>query len=227
MKRSEINAIMQDAIDFMAARRFALPPFAFWTPDDWAAKGHEADEIRENGLGWDITDFGGGDFARLGLLLFTLRNGNPAAPDAPKSYCEKIMIVHEEQVTPMHFHWAKAEDIINRGGGVLQVELWNATDDEAGLADTPVEVSMDGVRHTFEAGTVVDLAPGESITLTRHLYHSFWGEPGQGPVLVGEVSKVNDDASDNRFHKPIGRFPAIDEDARPLHLLCTEYPAAG
>ncbi len=226
MKRSEINRIMKDAIAFLQERRFPLPPFAFWTPDEWKQKGHEADEIRENALGWDITDFGGGDFARLGLFLFTLRNGDPARPDALKNYCEKVMIVREEQITPMHFHWAKAEDIINRGGGNLMVELFSATEDEAGLAETPLTVSTDGVKRTVEAGTVLRLEPGESITLGPRLYHKFWGEKGRGTVLVGEVSKVNDDATDNRFHEPIGRFPEIEEDEPPRHLLCNEYPPA-
>ncbi len=226
MKRSEINRIMRDAIAFLRERRFHLPPFAFWTPEKWKTMGHEADEIRANGLGWDITDFGSGDFPRLGLFLFTLRNGDPSDPEALKNYCEKVMIVREDQVTPMHFHWAKAEDIINRGGGNLMVELFSATDDEAGLAETPVTVTMDGVRRTVEAGTVVRLGPGESITLGPRLYHQFWGEAGRGTVLVGEVSKVNDDATDNRFYGPVGRFPEIDADEPPLHLLCNEYPPA-
>jgi hypothetical protein len=42
--------------------------------------------------------------------------------------------------------------------------------------------------------------------------------------MVGEVSKVNDDANDNRFYKPTGRFPAIEEDEKPFRLLCNEYP---
>ena len=43
-------------------------------------------------------------------------------------------------------------------------------------------------------------------------------------LLVGEVSKVNDDANDNFFLGDVGRFPEIDEDKPPLHYLCTEYP---
>lgn len=224
MKRSEINRIMREAIALLEERRWALPPFAFWTPAEWKKKGHESDEIRRNGLGWDITDFGKGDFDRFGLFLFTVRNGNPADPNALKTYCEKVMIVREDQLTPMHFHWSKTEDIINRGGGNLLLELWNATDDEAGLAKTPILVSADGVQKRLKAGSLVRLTPGESITLGPRLYHKFWGDPGCGTVLIGEVSKVNDDAKDNRFHEPIGRFPEIEEDEPPLHLLCNEYP---
>lgn len=47
-----------------------------------------------------------------------------------------------------------------------------------------------------------------------------------GTVLAGEVSRVNDDTNDNRFLEPLPRFPAIEEDEAPLHLLCTEYPPA-
>lgn len=225
MKRSEVNRRILEAIAFFRQHQFLLPPFAYWTPADWAQKGHEADEIRRNALGWDLTDFGSGDIDRVGLLLFTIRNGNYNDPDNQKLYAEKIMIVGEGQITPMHFHWSKAEDIINRGGGNLQIKLYNATPDEQ-LAETPVQVSVDGVVRQVAPGGVITLYPGESITLTRRLYHEFWGEPGKGRVLVGEVSSVNDDASDNRFLVPAGRFPRIEEDAPPLHYLCTEYPPA-
>ena len=224
MKRSKINALIRDAKSFMAQRQFYLPPFAFWTPDDWRAKGPEVAEIVENGLGWDITDFGGGEYEQFGLLLFTIRNGHPSNWEAMtgKLYAEKVMIVGVDQVTPFHFHWSKMEDIINRGGGDLVIRLHNATDDDA-LADTPVTVSVDGVQRTVEAGGLVRLTPGESISLPTRLYHAFWGEGSR--VLVGEVSLVNDDAADNRFLETRGRFPEIEEDESPLHLLVTDVTA--
>jgi len=42
-------------------------------------------------------------------------------------------------------------------------------------------------------------------------------------VLVGEVSKVNDDNTDNRFYESVGRFSAIEEDEAPLYLLVNDY----
>lgn len=222
MKRSEINAIMREADAFIKARGFYLPPFAYWTPEAWSTKGEEVREIVENGLGWDITDFGSGDFERRGLFLFTLRNGHPRnwRTLQGKLYAEKIMIVGVDQVTPLHFHWNKSEDIINRGGGKLVIQLYNATDDE-GLADTDVVVSIDGMRRLVRAGDSVVLGPGESITLPTRLYHKFWG--AQERVLVGEVSMVNDDNADNRFYRSIGRFPEIEEDEAPVYLLTTDY----
>ena len=77
MKRSKVNAIMRDVDAFVRKQGFHLPPFAYWTPEDWKTKGDEVREIVENGLGWDITDFGCGDYENYGLFLFTLRNGNP------------------------------------------------------------------------------------------------------------------------------------------------------
>ncbi len=222
MKRSEINAIIRDADTFIKSHGFFLPPFAYWKPADWEKKGPEAREIVENSLGWDITDFGSGNFEKAGLFLFTVRNGNPANLKTMqgKTYAEKIMIVGEGQITPMHFHWSKTEDIINRGGGKLAIQLYNSTPDGK-LADTPVEVSTDGVRRVLKPGETIRLAPGESITLTTGLYHKFWGEEGR--VLVGEVSLVNDDNADNRFLEPIGRFPTIEEDEKPLYLLVNDY----
>ena len=222
MKRSEINAIMREADAFIRGRGFYLPPFAYWTPQAWAAKGEEVREIVDNGLGWDITDFGSGKFAKCGLFLFTIRNGHPHNWQTlqGKLYAEKIMLVGVDQVTPMHFHWSKSEDIINRGGGKLVVQLYNSTADE-GLANTDVTVSTDGVQRVVKAGDTVVLAPGESITLPSRLYHAFWG--AESRVMVGEVSMVNDDKTDNRFYEPVGRFPQIEEDEPPLHLLVTDY----
>jgi D-lyxose ketol-isomerase len=222
MKRSEINAIKREADAFIKAHRFYLPPFAYWTPGDWATRGAEAREIVENHLGWDITDFGSGDYQKCGLFLFTVRNGrgDNLKKMQGKTYAEKIMIVGVNQVTPLHFHWSKMEDIINRGGGKLVIQLFNSAADEK-LADTPVTVSTDGVTRTVNASGTVVLNPGESITLPVGLYHKFWG--AESRVLVGEVSMVNDDNSDNRFFEPVGRFPVIEEDEPPLYLLVQDY----
>jgi len=225
MKRSEINAIIKDAICFIDSFRFALPAFASWTPEEWRGKGRDCDEIRDNMLGWDVTDYGQGDFNSLGLALVTLRNGNRNDGRYEKPYAEKLLISRENQVCPMHFHWSKMEDIINRGGGTLMMQLYNADGDE-GLADTDVTAVSDGVALTVPAGAVLELPPGASVTLTRRMYHAFWAKEGGGPVLIGEVSQCNDDNADNRFYEPVGRFPAIEEDEPPFRLLCNEYPAA-
>lgn len=220
MKRSEINALIVDAKEFFESFQFKLPPWAFWTPEDW--KGQSDLEIVQNQLGWDLTDYGAGDFEKRGLILFTIRNGNLSVGH-PKKYAEKIMIVREGQICPMHFHWSKTEDIINRGGGNLVIELYGSTPDEE-LGGEPITVMVDGIPRTVEPGGKVVLTPGESIFLEQGMYHRFYGEAGKGKVLVGEVSSVNDDNTDNRFHQPQPRFPDIDEDEAPLHLLCTDYP---
>ena len=223
MKRSEINKIILENIEFIDRMNFKLTKFAYFTPDEWAEKGHEYDEIRENMLGWDVTDYGHGDFRNIGLFLFTIRNGKINKPG--KSYAEKLLISDEDQYSPMHFHHNKMEDIINRGGGNLIVEVYNATDDDQ-LADTDVTVFIDGHTETVKAGTKIRLTPGESITLPQRQYHAFWAEKGYGKVLIGEVSMVNDDNVDNRFYEKQGRFPTIEEDEAPLYLLCNEYPVA-
>jgi len=224
MKRSEINAIMSEGLAFLQRMNFLMPPFTRWSPADWKRKGPECRDILDQQLGWDITDFGSGDFAKIGLLLFTIRNGKFSDLKRPngKIYAEKIMIVRENQLTPTHFHYQKMEDIINRGGGNLVIRLWNSTPREK-LAQSPVTVAMDGVQVKVKAGGTITLKPGESVCLPQRLYHRFWGQPGKGMVLVGEVSRVNDDHVDNRFFDPVGRFPAIEEDVKPLHLLYNDY----
>ena len=225
MKRSEINAIIKNAEAFIQEYRFALPPFAGWSADDWQEKGHEYDEVRDNMLGWDITDYGLGKFNEVGLVLVTMRNGNQNNNKYEKTYAEKLLVSQENQVCPMHFHWSKMEDIINRGGGNMMMKLYNSTP-EGELADTDVTVYSDGRTYTVPAGTILRLAPGESVTLHKGIYHAFWAEEGHGPVLIGEVSKCNDDNTDNRFYEPMGRFPKIEEDEQPYRLLCNEYPSA-
>lgn len=220
MKRSEVNQILKNAKKFIDEMNFKLPPWAFWSPEMWKEKMGESEEIIDNMMGWDITDFGSGDFYRQGLFLFTIRNGN--LKKDKKSYAEKIMIVEENQETPMHHHWHKMEDIINRGGGNLVLELFNVSKD--GTPDnTKVRVKMDGILKTFDAGEKVILSPGESITLEQHIFHRFYGEKGKGKVLVGEVSAVNDDNTDNNFYEKVGRFPEIEEDELPIHLLVSDY----
>ncbi|NMC37069.1 MAG: D-lyxose/D-mannose family sugar isomerase [Bacteroidales bacterium] len=220
MKRSEVNRIITSFAGFLQENRFFLPEWAFWSPEDWKGKYNICSEIVDNKLGWDITDFGSGDFARTGLSLFTIRNGSWELKD--KMYCEKIMMAGEEQETPMHFHWNKSEDIINRGGGNLVMELYIATVDDK-LSRVPVTVSIDGVLTTVNAGEPTILRPGQSICLRSRIYHRFYGQKGKGKVLIGEVSLVNDDSHDNRFYEEIGRFPEIIEDVKPVHLLVNDY----
>jgi len=222
MKRSELNSIITDAKNFFKKNMFMLPEWAYWSPDKWKGAYGRCAGIIDNKLGWDITDFGSGRFADTGLTLFTVRNGNLVKKD--KVYCEKIMIADEGQETPLHFHWSKTEDIINRGGGNLVMELFYATDDDM-LSPEPVTVSIDGIMTTVNAGEQLVLRPGQSICLKSRVYHRFYGQKGMGKVLIGEVSMVNDDAGDNRFYEEIGRFPGIEEDTPPVHLMVNDYPA--
>jgi D-lyxose ketol-isomerase len=224
MKRSTINARIKEGEEFFASHNFYLPPWAHWSLDEWSARAQDAAEVVDTQLGWDLTDFGGGDFERRGLLLFTIRNGKPDG--AIKPYCEKAMIVKEDQETPYHFHWHKIEDIINRGGGNLVIEtVW--ADEREELADKAVDVTVDGFTRRVAVGEPIVLTPGESITLVPYLYHRFYAEAGSGSVLAGEVSTVNDDANDNRFLEQLGRFPTIDEDEPPHRLLVSDYALVG
>jgi D-lyxose ketol-isomerase len=222
MKRSTINARVRAAIELFDTHRFALPPFALWSPAAWRDAGADADELRRCRLGWDLTDFGRGDYARCGLLLFTLRNGRAAAEpgDPVKSYAEKIMVVGDAQVTPWHYHLVKMEDIINRCGGQLVVDVCRA-DAEGRLTDDAVTVSVDGIRRTVAARGRVELSPGESITLPPRLAHQFTA--AGGAVLASEVSSLNDDETDNYFIEPTSRFPSIEEEEPAQEQLCTEY----
>ncbi len=227
MKRSQINRALREMEAMCREYRCFLPPFCGFSPEAWAGLGHEYDEVRDCRLGWDITDYGMGDFDRLGFSLITIRNGNRAMADKyPKVYAEKLLYLKEGQYAPNHFHWSKTEDIINRGGGNVLIRVYNSLPDESLDKTSPVTVHTDGLARVLPAGTQVRLTPGESIHITQRLYHDFTVEPGTGPVLLGEVSQCNDDEHDNRFLPPMGRFPTIEEDEPPYRLLCSEYPPA-
>lgn len=227
MKRSRINQVIKDMESLIKAHGFEMPPFAYWTPEDWHNTGHEYDEIRDNKLGWDITDFGLGRFDEIGFSLFTIRNGNLKMPEKyKKTYAEKLLMLYEGQTAAMHFHVSKMEDIINRGGNDVYITVYNGTPDEK-MLDTDVVVCSDGKTESVPAGTKVCLHPGQSITITPYMYHDFIVPETGGPVLLGEVSMCNDDDNDNFFYnKEIGRFPEIEEDEEAYRLLCNEYPNA-
>ena len=223
MKRSRINQIMAEADAMIRRHGFVLPPWAAWSPDTFRARKAEAAEVIRARNGWDITDYGLGDFDHMGLFLFTLRNGRLDDLTAGRGMCyaEKLLISRQDQLSPMHTHVIKAEDIINRGGATLVIELYGS-DDRGGFAeDRGGTVWCDGLRRDYGPGEKLKLAPGESVTLMPGDWHAFWGEGGD--VLIGEVSTVNDDETDNVFRDPIGRFAAVEEDEPPTHLLVSDY----
>lgn len=223
MKRSRINEIMAQADDMIRHYGFTLPPFAYWTPEEFKAKKDQAQHLIDARCGWDITDYGDGRFDEMGLFLFTLRNGHLAdlQRGGGMCYAEKLLISRQDQLSPMHTHVLKAEDIINRGGATMVIELYGSDDSGNFAEDKGGTVWCDGIRRDFEPGEKLKFAPGESVTLKPGDWHAFWGEGGD--VLIGEVSTVNDDETDNIFREPIGRFAKIEEDVDPMHLLVSDY----
>ena len=223
MKRTRINEVLLAADDYIRSFGFRLPPFAYLKPDEMKSRCDELRGVIDARLGWDITDYGDGRFDEMGLFLFTSRNGSldDLKRGGGMCYAEKIMISRQDQLSPMHRHIVKTEDIINRGGAGLAIRMFES-DEEGNLDDkADVPVICDGVPRTLAAGETLLLEPGESVTLSPGNWHAFWGEGGD--VLIGEVSTVNDDLTDNIFHQPIGRFSNIEEDADPVHLLVSDY----
>ncbi len=223
MKRSRINHIIAEADEMIRHYGFKLPPFAYWTPEEFAERSDVARHVIEARCGWDITDYGDGRFDEMGLFLFTLRNGllGDLKRGEGMCYAEKLLISKQDQLSPMHTHVIKAEDIINRGGATLVVELFGSDDHGNFAEDRGGVVMCDGIKQAFSPGEKLRFALGESVTLMPGDWHAFWGEGGD--VLIGEVSTVNDDETDNVFRAPIGRFAHIEEDEAPTHLLVSDY----
>jgi hypothetical protein len=180
MKRSSVNRAHRDALACFALHHWALPP----NPK------------------WDITDFGLGDFDRVGLSLVNLTS--------EPEYTEKLMYARRGQATPCHTHARKKEDIICRAGALTLV-LWPAKPSpDAALAETLL-ARIDGEPRQVHTGEPFDLPAGSRATIEPGVWHSFW--PATEECIIGEVSTANDDAHDNFFLDPaVGRFPGIEED---------------
>ena len=225
MKRSQIDRSIDRAIDLLEEKGIKLPPWGYWTRSRWDAETADASEVRRHGLGWNVTDFGSGDFAKTGLIIFVVRNGclEKNQPITTKTYAEKYLIVEAGQVVPWHFHWLKTEDLINRSGGTLDVELGWAAGDERSLADKPVSAQVDGITKVVARGGMIRLEPGESVTLPPFMCHQFSGSSQSGMTVAGEVSSLNDDGTDNCFLGRQVARTAIVEDSLAKYYLLDEY----
>ena len=223
MKRSEINAAIDQARVVLDKIGFSLPEFSNWSLKQWRDMRPRIAEIIETGMGWDVSDLGSGEFRATGATIFTIRNGCVHDTSLGVPYAEKIIVLTEGQTIPLHFHFNKTEDIINRGGGVMCVRLYNSKPDESLDQEAPPRIKCDGIWRTFEPGETFEVLPGNSITLPPLLYHAFWAKEGAGTLVCGEVSSINDDNTDNRFHMPRPRYAEIEEDEPVRYVLCNEY----
>lgn len=225
MKRSEINKQIDWAIGACKRLGFHLPSFAFWTAEDWEQRRDQTEHMISVCQGWDVTDYNSGNFDKVGAVLFTLRNGNIYDPSKGTPYCEKMIAMKAGQLLPMHFHYSKTEDIINRCGGTLCVRVFNSKPEAEGYGvDTrsDVHLRLDGIPVTIPAGGTVEVKNGNSITLFPYIYHEFFAKEEDGDLIVGEVSSINDDSKDNHFVEDC-TLPPIEEDAPATYRLCAGY----
>ena len=173
MKRSEINRAIKWAEALCKKYFISLPSFSSLNPDKKEFSLAQRKNIVKTMLGWDVTDFGTNDFEHCGAVLFTVRNGDVYNDDIGTPYAEKYIFLKDgiEQEIPLHYHIHKTEDIINRVGGTLCVQLFAKGEDGKPDSNAPVAVYMDGVRCEFPGGTVLEIENGNSITLTPYLHH--------------------------------------------------------
>lgn len=222
MRRSEVEWAIHWAKGLLKKENFSIPDFGYWIKEDFE-KAENTGRIKELMLGWDVTDYGMGDFKKIGSILFTIRNGSIHDPSAGTPYAEKLIPILEGQRLPMHFHYSKTEDIINRAGGIMYIKLYNSKEDGAVDYSSDVIVYMDGIKRVIGAGEELEIKAGNSITLTPGMYHLFGAKDGCGDLLVGEVSAINDDNCDNHFAEKVSRFSEIEEDVDQTVILCNEY----
>lgn len=225
MKRTQINEAIVWAEELCKKYCITLPDFARYNPNGEDMRAMEKTALVKTMLGWDVTDFGSGDFSSCGAVLFTVRNGSIYDTNLGTPYAEKYIFLKDEkeQEIPMHYHIQKTEDIINRAGGVLCVQVY--AKNASGELDTesPILLYRDGVQYLAKAGEVIEIYNGNSITLTPYIYHRFYCKKGTGDLIIGEVSKINDDNTDNVFAVEKQRFCGVEEDAPRYRLLVNEY----
>ena len=225
MKRSEINAAIKWAESLCREHHITLPFFANLPADKAEFRRPERINLFKTMLGWDVSDFSSGDFEKCGAVLFTVRNGSVLEPGVGTPYAEKYIFLKDgqEQEIPLHYHNNKTEDIINRAGGVFCCQL--AACGANGKPDftKPVRCLRDGEYYTAAPGEIIEISTGNSITLEPGVFHRFFAKTGCGDLLIGEVSKINDDNTDNVFAVTRERFCGIDEDEPPYRLLVNEY----
>jgi len=187
MKRSEINTAIRRAAKAFQKHGWTLPPKPRW----------------------DVTDFGLGNFRKYGLLLLNLAE--------EKEYCEKLMFSLKNQITPVHYHAAKKEDIICRFGKLAVHLVANKT---------MVRAKVNGEKRLVSTNRPLVLKAGERITLTQRLAHEFWAASPY--AIIGEVSTANDDRHDNFFaDKNVGRFSPIVEDEESFVRLVSDEAGRG
>ena len=222
MKRSEINHAINYAQDLLKKNNIGLPFFAYVKKEEWKNLNLDISVLKNVMLGWDVTDFGSGDFKKVGATLFTLRNGSVFDKSIGVPYCEKIIIMDNSgQEIPMHYHINKTEDIINRAGGTLKIQVYNSKSDSSLDNESKVILYCDGIKREFEPGAVIEVKKGNSVTLPPYVYHRFFAD--NEDVIVGEVSKINDDNTDNVFLVKSKYFINIEEDEAPEYCLVKEY----
>ena len=225
MKRSYVNELIRKTEAALSENKIALPEFSRFGLKEWEACRSRMGTVKKTMLGWDITDYGRGEFEKLGTVLFTIRNGDQSDASVGTPYAEKLLFVLDGQRLPLHCHRNKTEDIINRGGGDMFMILYGS--DANGGVDRESDVTLycDGMPKTVKAGERFIVTRGNSVTLTPGIYHIFGAEAGRGDLIAWEVSSINDDNTDNYFAEEVSRFAGIEEDEPPLRILCNEYEA--
>ena len=113
--------------------------------------------------------------------------------------------------------------MLEKRGGILLIRVFNSLPDGSVDRSGDVRILMDGIESTVPAGTDVEITRGNSMTIYPGLFHLFTAKPGSGDLIVGEVSSVNDDRTDNYFEEERPRYIPVEEDCRMLFPLCNEY----
>lgn len=117
----------------------------------------------------------------------------------------------------MNRNVVEEEDIINRGGGKMVMELLNQRNDGRVEEEKEVNVEKDGRIVKKKEGENMKIKKGERVKIMKGNWKDLWGEGGD--VMIGEVQNVNEDMKENILREKIGRLQDIEEKEKKLNMI--------
>ena len=158
MKRSEINRLIEDALKFFQEMHFKLPPLGYL---DTGAMEQAGGIVR--GSGNESVGMGPHGFWYREFQCGRVAAFHPSKRESatrPEALCGKNHDRPGGTGDPHAFSTGpKMEDIINRGGGNLMIQLY-PSDREGGFAKKSFQVSLDGLKRELKPRRLGQVAAG-------------------------------------------------------------------
>ena len=223
LQRSDINRLIEEAMEEFGRKGFILPAWAYWDLKKWDENRELAEDIRKEELGWRVSDFNSGRFEAYGGGFFTLSNAaldsDGSRKDIDQMHSVKYIYRKGGQKAPLHFHWSKREEYLNYGDGITTIVLYNRASENEIDTKSPVEVKINHIWQAVAAGTPVEIPSASSIYIPRRTIHAYGTKKGS-TVAVETASRNNDNKDNHWVENDDGRIGTYSE---PVENLLTYH----